>query len=333
MRKYQRIKKKIFDYFFDHPTQKRITNYTVTVLVSALSGIIFAFGFSTFISTYSSDSLNLATGGFSGFTQSVALLLTTFTSIGLSLSTIQAILYFVVNIPAILFAFFKIGKKFAITTAVNVGLSSLFISLFSNMELIQSIANNVFILSSPLTRVLFAGLCTGVSSGIALKMGTSCGGMDIVVCYLSVRKSTGVAKYNILTNFVVVLFFMSVNLAVYPNKQVETLLIVPFALLYFLTSSMVIDSIHIRNKKIAIDIITKNDYITDVLINLFPHSATIFEAKGAYSGDNEHVIKMMVSSYETKKVVKIVRKIDPNSFITLTPLQQVYGNFFINPIE
>lgn len=277
--------------------------------------------------------MNLATGGFSGFTQSIALLLVTFSSGGLSLSMLQSILYFAINIPALIFAYFKIGKKFAITSTVNVGLSSLFISLFSSMGFIQDIANNVFIASSPLTRVLFAGICTGVSSGIALKAGTSGGGMDIVTCYLSVRKSTGVGKYNIVANSIVVVFYMVINLIVFPNNKVETVLIVPFALLYFLASSMVIDSIHIRNKKIAVEIITKNDYITDVLINLFPHSATIFEAHGAYSGQEEHVIKMMVSSYETKKVVRIVKKIDPNAFITLTPLQQVYGNFFINPIE
>ena len=333
MRKTLRIKKKIFDYFFDHPVQKNISNYVVTILISAFSGIIFAFGFSAFISTYSPDSLNLATGGFSGFTQSIALLIVTFSNSGLALSTIQSVLYFAFNIPALIFAFFKIGRKFALTSTVNVGLSSLFISLFSSMGFIQDIANNVFIISSPLTRVLFAGMCTGISSGIALKAGTSCGGMDIVTCYLAVRKSTGVGKYNIITNFFVVIFYMAVNLIVDPQKITETVLIVPFALVYFLTSSLVIDTIHIRNKKIAVEIITQNDYITDVLINLFPHSATIFEAKGAYSGHSEHVIKMMVSSYETKKVIKIVRKIDPNSFITLTPLQQVYGNFFINPIE
>lgn len=333
MRKTLRIKKKISDYFFDHPVQKKIYNYSITSLISAISGVIFAFGFSAFISTYSEDSLNLATGGFSGFTQSIALLIVTFSNNAVSLSTIQSIFYFLFNVPALIFAFFKIGKKFAVTTSVNVGLTSLFIYLFSSMGFIQEIANNVFIVSSPLTRVLFAGISTGVSSGIALKGGSSCGGMDIVSCYFSIRKSTGVGKYNIITNFFVVLFYVSVNLVVTPSNYVNILLIIPFSLVYFLTSSMVIDSIHIRNKKIAVEIITQNEYITDVLINLFPHSATIFEAHGAYSGAKEHVIKMMVSSYETKKVVKIVKKIDSNAFITLTPLQQVYGNFFINPIE
>ena len=147
MRKTLRIKKKISDYFFDHPVQKRIYNYSLTTLISAFSGMIFAFGFSTFISTYSPESLNLATGGFSGFTQSVALLIASNNST-LSLSLLQSILYFAINIPALIFAYFKIGKKFAVTSTINVGLSSLFISLFSSMGFVKNIANNVFIISS-----------------------------------------------------------------------------------------------------------------------------------------------------------------------------------------
>ena len=332
MRKIERIKKKISNYFFDHPIQQRAYSYTTTLFISAISGIIFAFGFSTFISVYNDGGLNVATGGFSGFTQSIALIINTLDS-SLPLSSIQSVLYFVFNIPALIFAFFKIGKKFAITTSLNVGLSSLFISLFSNWIVVQDVANNVFISSSPLTRVLFAGICTGLSSGIALKAGTSCGGMDIVTCYMSIRKSTGVGKYSIIANSFVVVFYVIVNMIVKPNNYVESILIVPFALVYFLATALVIDAIHIKNRKIQIEIITKNDYITDVLINLFPHSATILEAHGAYSGNPEHVIKMITSSFETKKVVKIVKKIDPNAFITLTPLQQVYGNFFISPVE
>ena len=42
---------------------------------------------------------------------------------------------------------------------------------------------------------------------------------------------------------------------------------------------------------------------------------------------------MVVSSSEVKKVVNIAKKIDEHVFITATPLKQVYGNFFIKPLE
>lgn len=332
MRKKDKIKKKISNYFFDHHNQYVVINYSLTSIVSLFSGMIFAFGFATFISVYDSTTLTLGTGGFSGFTQSIVLILKQ-CGVPLESSLLQSIFYFVFNIPALLFAFFKIGRKFAITSAVNVGLSSLFISLFSSWFVVRGIALSPYITNSPLSRVLFAGICTGISSGLALKAGSSCGGMDIVSAYLSVRKSTGVGKYNIIANTFVVLFYTVVNVAFNPENYVNALLIVPYAFVYFLISSLVIDVIHIKNKKIEVEIITKNDYMTDILLSIFPHGSTILEGKGAYSHESKHIIKMIVSSYEVRKVVNTVKKIDPDSFVSLIPLQQVYGNFFINPVE
>ena len=332
MGKKEKLKKKIVNYFFDHPIQNRISVYLLATIISAVSGLIFAFGFATFTTAHTADSLKLVTGGFSGFTQSIVLIITHFNP-GLPSSMMISILYFVFNVPALIFAFFKIGKKFAYASAVNVGLSSLFITLFSNLEFVQQIGSSPFIVSSPLTRVLFAGICTGASSGIALKFGCSCGGMDIVTCYFGLRKSTGVGKYSVIANTLVIIFFTICNLIVKPEQYVEAILIVPFALVYFLISSIVIDYIHIRNKKIEVEIITANETMTDILVSIFPHSCTILRGEGAYSHQKKQVIKMIVTSYETRKVVRTVKKIDPDAFVTLTPLQQVYGNFFINPVE
>ena len=42
---------------------------------------------------------------------------------------------------------------------------------------------------------------------------------------------------------------------------------------------------------------------------------------------------MTVSSSQVKDVISLIRKVDPHSFITVTALVQVYGNFFIKPVE
>lgn len=332
MSKKGKLKKKINNYFFDHPIQRQIYNYSFSSVASALSGIIFALGFASFITVYDDSTMRLVTGGFSGFIQSIVRIMNS-AGVAMSPSTLQSLFYFGLNVPAIIFAFFKIGRRFAITTAVNVGLSSLFISIFSSLGVVQNIALSDVIRTSPLTRVLFAGVCTGISSGLALKAGTSCGGMDIVTYYLSLKKSTGVGKYNLIFNCFVIGFYTIINIAYNPESLTLSLLIIPFAMVYLLVSSLVIDTIHVRNKKIAIEIITKNDYMSDVLVSIFPHSCTIVEGKGAYSHEGRHIIKMVVSSFESRKVVKTCKKIDPDAFISLTPLQQVYGNFFINPID
>lgn len=333
MRKNERIKQQLTNYFFDHYIQKEVLDYSFTVLLTIVSGIIFAFGFSSFITVYEEGrSLHLATGGFSGFTQSLVVLITSSNN-GIDPSFLQSILYFSINIPAILFSFFKIGKKFAITTAINVGVGSLFIYIFGQTDLIRQIAANSYVTSSPLSRVLFAGICTGISSGIAFKGGTSCGGLDIVTCYLSLKKSTGVGKYNIVINIFVISFYLFANLIARPEYRIEAILIVPYAIVYFLVTSLVIDAIHVRNKKISVEVITDIDYMSDILVSVFPHSCTLLEGKGAYSKKNKHIVKMVVSSFETKKVVRYIKRIDPNAFVSLVPLNQVYGNFFINAVE
>ena len=96
---------------------------------------------------------------------------------------------------------------------------------------------------------------------------------------------------------------------------------------------LIIDTINLRNKKIEMQIITNKEHMTEIIIANFPHSATVVKGKGAYSGTDKIMIFMVVSSSEVKKVVDVAKKIDEHAFITATPLKQVYGNFFIKPLE
>ena len=95
----------------------------------------------------------------------------------------------------------------------------------------------------------------------------------------------------------------------------------------------IIDAINLRNKKVSVQIITAKEHMPELIIANFPHSATVVKGKGAYSGADRTMIWMVVSSSEVKKVVDVARKIDEHAFITATPLKQVYGNFFIKPLE
>ena len=96
---------------------------------------------------------------------------------------------------------------------------------------------------------------------------------------------------------------------------------------------LIIDAINLRNKKIEMQIITSQEHMPEIIIANFPHSATVIKGKGAYSGADKTMLFMVVSSSEVKKVVAIAKKIDEHAFITATPLKQVYGNFFIKPLE
>ena len=332
-----RLKKQIDNFLFDHYIIKTILEYMGGFFIAAVAAAIFAFGFSCFTTPADPNGFVLATGGVSGVAQIIALSIEMSTGVALGANIIQAIGYTALNIPLLIFSFFKLGKRFSIITLVNVLLSSLFITLFSRAEVGRMVAQFEFAdgvkpLEPVIVRVIFAGICTGISSAIAFYYGVSCGGIDIVSCYIGARKSTQIGKYGVIINaFIVVTYallkgFQTLNF-------VYALYSIIFSIIYLMEAGLIIDAINLRNKKMQVQIITSKVHMPEIIIANFPHSATLIDGKGAYSGQNKTIIWMAVSSNEVKKVVNVAKKVDEHVFIAVTSLKQVYGNFFIKPLE
>lgn len=336
MKKIDRIKKKTSDFLFDHFILNRILLYAKQFFLSAFAAALFAFGFCSFAtpSVLSDPRFTIVTGGLSGIAQNIALIIELATGKQIGNNTIQAISYFALNLPIIAFAFFKIGKRFSIFTFINVALSSGFISLFSMDNGVgPMLGSNPLVMNQTVVRVLFAGVCTGLSSAIAYRAEASCGGIDVFTYYFALRKSTSVGKYGAFINAIVVSMYGILLMIKNPGDWDQGVVSILFSIGYLLIVAFVIDAINLRNKKVQISIITKNEYLSHALVANFPHGATEIEARGVYSGANEQIIYMIVTSYEVNKVIDLAKKVDPHAFIAVTALSQVYGKFFIKPIE
>lgn len=332
MTKIQKYRKKVVNYFYDHPVQAVVSTYFLSFIVAAISAMIYAFGFTTF-TTASDTSNNIITGGLSGLCQVIIQIIRLFGVKDISFYTLQSILYFVLNVPLFIFAFLKISKRFAIGTLVNVGLSSVFIQLFSGLDFVKEIASNPFIMNSFLARALIAGIFVGVSSSLCFVFDLSCGGGDIISYYLSMRKSTGAGKYSIFINVSIVVLYFTFYLIGNNGNITNIIVIILFSIIYQFVSGFVIDRINLRNAKMKIEIITTNADMSDVLLAIFPHSATLTKVEGAYSHNDKINIMMIVSSNEVKRVIRVAKSIDKHSFIMTYRIHQVYGNFFVRPVE
>ena len=336
MKKLDRIKRKFNNFMYDHIHVRDGLNISRGVVIAAFSAFLYAFGFYCFISPYAVDHSTIAgssitTGGVGGITQVISLMLT-LGKVDIDIYTLQSIGYFVLNIPIFIFSFFKIGKKFTILTTLNVGLSSLFIQVLKNAELAQLIAKNLQ--DEHLARVLFSGVCVGTASATAFRGEISCGGIDVLSYYFSLRKSTSVGKYATAINSAIVISYSLLTIAVNNGQLIEiALLNMMYSVVYLFVTMLVVDFINTRNKKVQIEIITTFEEISSVLIANFPHSTTTVKAKGGYSHSDRTMVYMVVSSNEVKKVISLVRKVDPHSFVTVTALIQAYGNFYIKQVE
>ena len=335
MKKTQKIKENINNYLFDHIGLKLFLDYFKSFILCVVSGFIFAFGFSAFISPQGdlTKELSIVTGGVSGISQNIYLAISFFND-KITLGEVTSICYFALNVPILVFAFFAIGKKFAIFSLINVLVSSIFIRILPGLicneigQLLIEGANGGII-----TRVLFGSLCTGVSSALAFRGNMSCGGVDIFTYYFALRKSTSVGKYAVLLNGLIITVYTILSIVKRPNNWEVSLLQALFAVTYVFMVSLIIDAINVRNKKVQVQIITSKPHMGEVLLANFPHSATIMNGKGAYSGSPKFILYMTVSSVEVNRVVNLCKRVDEHVFISVTPLIQVYGNFFIKPVE
>lgn len=334
MKKIKKLKRKINNYLFDHRILASTISNVTSSIFAALSGIIFAFGFTCFITPSDPNSFTIITGGASGISQNIVLIFA-LCGLGKYGALIQSICYFAINVPILVFAFFMISKRFALITVINVLVSSLFISIFPTIPFIVQIQDLIASTGGMISRILFAAVCTGLSSAISFRVGASSGGVDVFTYYFATRKSTSVGKYAILINGIVVTLYTILFIVGHTTSEgvADGILSLFYAIVYLFITSLVIDKINIRNKKVQIQIITDKEHLPQILIANFPHSATVLKATGAYTQKDKLTIYMVVSSIEVKMVTKVVAKADPHSFVSVFPLSQVYGNFYIKPID
>lgn len=337
----QDYRKKTKEYYAKHPKQEIVREYAVSITIMLVSALLYAFSFKVFQSptTVENNILPLISGGTSGLARSIVVI---FNMSGSSANNdlIFAIFYTVLNIPIIYLAFRYIGFRFGLFTAINVVATSILTNFALNVDFVNQLATKIACVTESglqagiLPRAMLAGVLNGVAGAMCLAFGGSAGGVDTVSYYFSLRRSKNVGRYNIIINTFVFILFASLNMGyeVMQNGDTSTalanfFLILLFVSIFSFTCALVMDFINQHNKKEQIQIITKVENVTKLLLSNIPHGATIVRSKGAFTGEDRIIIYVIVSKYETKTVVNLVRAADPDSFINVVSVSQVYGRF------
>lgn len=292
---------------------------------------------------------SLVSGGASGFSQVVTRILS-FTGMfkadsGIEENTIISILYIAINIPFLILAWTKIGKKFTIYTLLNIGFSSMFLKIIP-----ASWCEITNIYTDYLARALAGGICTGLGTGIAFAVGSSTGAVDIISLFFAEKKSTSVGKYSMVLNTITVLTYTLLHFILSPsdvipaefqgdlvgaawNQGVHQTTMALYTIVYFFVGAKLLDLINIKNKKVELQVFTADPNMAKVLISGFPHACTLVSGIGGFTGTPRHIIYMVVSKSELNKAIKVMREADPNCFVSVLSTYQVYGKFYIKPLD
>ena len=123
---------------------------------------------------------------------------------------------------------------------------------------------------------------------------------------------------------------LGINLVVYLcclfffNMQV-----VVYSVIAAVASSLAIDRTHTQNINVEVRVISKkfSREMKEEIMQTMHRGITVIPAKGAYTGQSEEILYMLLSKYEVSQLYHIVTRHDPEAFFVANEKASVHGNY------
>ncbi len=277
-----------------HKSKKELLKEIFIQLIwLTIGSIIVAFALESFMLPH-----KIFDGGVIGISMMLSYL--THTQLGL--------LIFLINLPFMVLAFHKLGKRFVFQTLFAVTILSISTNMFH-----WEIATKDSLLAP-----VFGGIILGTGVGLILKNNASLDGTEIMSINLS-------QKFSFMT---VGEFLMGFNLIIYLaaglmfgwDKAMYSILT------YFIASRTIDVVMEGFNSSKAIRIVSQNYRdLGKAIMKELDVSVTYIRSRGGYSGLDNVIIFCVVSRVEMAKLKQLVKDIDPRAFLVVENVHEVEG--------
>ncbi|OAB48715.1 YitT family protein [Mycoplasmopsis gallinarum] len=208
---------------------------------------------------------------------------------------------------------------------------------------------------------LIGSTLLGLSIAIAWKNGGSTGGTDIIAFYFSTQKKKSIATILTIISFITTLTFLIIfgtyNLTKnhhfikqeYLNLIAEngknTLIVnnismsadrVPLigmseitTIIYIFVVNTIVAIIYPKYKKVSVSIASSNpNLIIKYLKHInYWHAYSIANNKSGYTGNDVYRIETTMLLFETRAIIRDLKRLDPNIWIQIKPVSKIIGKF------
>ena len=226
---------------------------------------------------------------------------------------------FAFNLAMLALGWAILGRQFALTTVF----SSLFYPIA--LEVLNAVLGDIQITQNLLLNTLYAGLGLGCSLGMVIRGGASTGGMDIPPLVLKKLLHIPVSVSLWTFDFCIMLTQMLFHTPEDLLYGVLLLMVISFALnkvLLMGTSRTEVKIVSSKADDLRIAILSKVD-----------RGVTILHGEGGYLHTPTEVILSVVSNHEMPKIERIAREIDPECFMIVSRVTEVWGRGFSHSKE
>ena len=275
------------------------------ILVICFASFLMALNIKSFVRTG-----GLYPGGATG----LALLIQRAADMFLHITIPYTIVNILLNAIPVYIGFRFIGKKFTMYSCLMIVLTSVLTDIIPG----YAITYDTLLIS------IFGGLINGFVIGLCLHMNATTGGTDFIAIYLSEKKE--IDSWNVVLGINVVILAAAGVLFGWDKAL--------YSIIFQYTSTQVVHILYRKYQHETLFIVTnKATEVSEVISKMSNHGATIMEGEGSYEHQERKIVYSVVSSAQSKSIIREVKKADPHAFVNAIKTEQIAGRFYQKPNE
>ena len=275
------------------------------ILVICFASFLMALNIKSFVRTG-----GLYPGGATG----LALLIQRAADMFLHITIPYTIVNILLNAIPVYIGFRFIGKKFTMYSCLMIVLTSVLTDIIPG----YAITYDTLLIS------IFGGLINGFVIGLCLHMNATTGGTDFITIYLSEKKE--IDSWNVVLGINVVILAAAGVLFGWDKAL--------YSIIFQYTSTQVVHILYRKYQHETLFIVTnKATEVYEVISKMSNHGATIMEGEGSYEHQERKIVYSVVSSAQSKSIIREVKKADPHAFVNAIKTEQIAGRFYQKPNE
>ena len=240
--------------------------------------------------------------------------------------------YFVINALLLIAALIVLGKSFGAKTVYAIILASVGLNVFQSIipaEIVRTLAVD----NGKLMSTIMGGMMAGIGIGMTMSQGGSTGGTDIIA--LIVNKYRNVSPGRMILSMDVVIILSSLLVPSYTPAGdlvpfTDKITTVVYGLILITVCSTVLD-LYISGSQQSVQLFIlsqKYEQIADMITKDLHRGVTALNGKGWYTGHDTQVLMVLTRKSDLKFLLKTVKAIDPNAFLSVSSVTGVYGKGF-----
>ncbi len=221
---------------------------------------------------------------------------------------------FVINSVLLLASLRVLGFGFGIKTIYGIFVISFFLWLFQSL-ITEPLVSDRFMCA------IIGGIMAGAGAGIILSRGGSTGGTDILAMMINKYKNYSIGQLLLTIDVIII------SSSYFLENSIEQ---VVYGFVTMGVSAYCVDMI-IEGSKQSVQLIIftrKPEEIRKEVIDTLDQGLTILNGKGGYSEEDVNVLMVLAKKKESQAILRMVKMVDPDAFISMGSVMGVYGQGF-----